>query len=342
MSADIPGIRHEAVSAWLASNVPEIQGPLQFEHIKGGRSNLTYKVTDANHQAYILRRPPLGAVLETAHDVAREFRIMAGVGQATGDLRVPVPRTIITCDDPSVNDAPFTIVDYIDGVVLHLEADAINLPEEERYAVGLDLIDVLARLHLINPDDVGLGQLGRREGYIERQLRRWSRQWEAMKERELPAMDAARDWLNANVPTPQRVSIVHGDYRAGNTIVKDGRVQAVLDWELSTLGDPLADVGYLLNNWAMPSEDAPWERPPTLAGGFPDRDTLIDAYAAKTGFDMSEIDFYRVFAYWRFCAILEGVRLRYKQGAHGKVDIDLDALGQSVVSFADMAYELIT
>ena len=333
---EIKGIDYTPVTEWLTQQIPDLQPPLYYEHITGGRSNLTYTVTDASQQCYILRRPPLGNILETAHNVVREYRIMEGIGQTD----VPVPKTVVACEDKAINGSAFTIVHHVAGVVLHEETAARVVPMVEREQLGHHVIQVLAALHQVDPDAVGLGDLGRRDGYIERQLRRWSRQLEAAQERELPTMDEVHTRLIANVPVPPQLSIVHGDYRLGNLISHNGQVQAVLDWELCTLGDPLADLGYLLNTWIGPDDPVLWDRPPTLVGGFISQEELIDEYAALTGFDVSGIDYYRAFAYWRFAAILEGVRIRHLHGAHGKSNIDLESLAQSVVSYADAALAL--
>ncbi|MGB0386783.1 MAG: phosphotransferase family protein [Ardenticatenaceae bacterium] len=330
------GINESSVTEWLQEQIPTIAPPLSFSRITGGRSNLTYTVSDANGERYVLRRPPLGNVLESAHNVVREYRIVEGVGKSD----VPVARTIAACEDKGVNGAHFTIVSYVEGIVLHDAAIASQLSEAERMALGFDVIEVLARLHLIEPDEVGLGKLGKRTDYVARQLRRWSRQLEAAKERDLPAMTEVRRRLESNIPTPPRASIVHGDYRLGNLIVKDARVQAVVDWEICTLGDPLADVGYLLNDWMEPGADVLWGSPPTTGGGFPSRDALLQRYASITGFDVSQINFYRAFAMWRMAAILEGVRIRYSHGAYGKTAFDLDVLADSVVKLAEGALAL--
>lgn len=330
------GINQSTVTAWLEEHIPMISPPLDFHRITGGRSNLTYTVTDTNGECYVLRRPPLGNVLESAHNVVREYRIVEGVGKSD----VPVARTIAACEDKEVNGAHFTIVSYVDGIVLHDQAIASQLAAAERIALGFDVIEVLARLHLIDMDEVGLGKLGRREHYVARQLRRWSRQLEAAKERDLPAMTEVRHRLEASIPTQPRASIVHGDYRLGNLIVKEGRVQAVVDWEICTLGDPLADVGYLLNDWIPQGEEVHWGAPPTTAGGFPSREALLERYASITGFDVSQINFYRAFAMWRMAAILEGVRIRYSHGAYGKNSFDLEQLADSVVKLSEGALAL--
>ena len=208
--------------------------------------------------------------------------------------------------------------------------------------LGHHVIDVLADLHQVDPDAVGLGQLGRKEGYIARQLKRWNKQWAASKTEEIPDMEAVSALLDEKMPEQVGASIVHGDYRLGNMIVADGRIQAVLDWELCTLGDPLADVGYLLNNWVMPDED-PNGVVPTTAGGFPDRDALLDRYANATGRDLSGINYYRAFSHWRLAAINQGVYKRYLVGAMGeRIDVDLDAQLEGVKTKARVALELLT
>jgi aminoglycoside phosphotransferase (APT) family kinase protein len=210
-------------------------------------------------------------------------------------------------------------MDFVDGTVLRDEEIVDReLPEEDqRKKVGESLVDTLARLHAVEPADAGLGNLGRRDGYVERQLKRWKRQWDASKTRELDTIDEVHARLSETVPDQQDVAIVHGDYRLDNVIVgSDCDIAAVVDWELCTLGDPLADVGLLLVYWAEPGDDiVPLTRAPTLAAGFPSRTDLVDRYAAKTGRDLSGIDFYVALGYWKLAVILEGVYARYAGGA---------------------------
>lgn len=334
------GINAERVTAWLEEHVDAIEPPLQFELIAGGHSNLTYAITDARARRWVLRRPPLGHVLESAHDVAREHRIIS----ALAPTDVPVAPTAGVCEDRSVNDAPFYIMSFVDGAVLH-DADAVAaVAESDRRALGFEVIDVLARLHAIDPDTVGLGDLGRKEAYLERQLKRWTRQWEQSKTREIPAMEACRKLLAERMPEQHGASIVHGDYRLGNMLVSGPKIAAVLDWELCTLGDPLADVGYLLNSWIEPGEldTRPGDQPPTTAGGFPARGELVARYQAATGRDLSEISYYRAFSHWRLAAIGEGVYKRYLVGAMGeRGDMDLSAFADSVVNRAEAALALL-
>ena len=260
------GIDTARVSSWLESNVVGATAPFEFSVIVGGRSNLTYAVTGADGGRFVLRRPPLGEVLATAHDVAREHRIISAVGQT----RVPVPDALGLCTDLAVNGAPFYVMRYVDGVVLDSPDRAAELPVELRPRVSEHLVDVLADLHEVDVDEVGLGDLAKREGYVERQVRRWSKQWEQSKTRELPAVDEVAPWLLSHLPVQRGVSIAHGDFRFGNCLVdvERGRINAVLDWELCTLGDPLADLGYLGVYWYDGRAETVRANDPTSAGGF--------------------------------------------------------------------------
>ena len=320
-TVEVPtGINADAVSAWLARNVPQAAAPLRFELIAGGRSNLTYRVHCADGDSVVLRRPPLGHVLATAHDMGREHKIISGVGLTD----VPVPRAIALCDDPDVNTAPFYVMSYEEGAVLHSADESALVPDSERMPLSRRVADVLAELHAIEPDDVGLGDLGRREDYLGRQLRRWTRQWEQSKTRELPIMDEVAAELAARKPHQIGTAIVHGDYRLGNMLsgagpqghrIEHWGIVAVLDWELCTLGDPLADVGYLMNNWVAPDEPSAGTSAPTQAGGFASRTQMLDWYCDASGRDVSGVEYYRAFSYWRLAAISEGVLNRYLHGA---------------------------
>ena len=335
------GVHQARVTGWLEANVVGIEGPLVFELIAGGHSNLTYAVTDAAGARWVLRRPPLGHVLESAHDVGREHRIIS----ALAGSGVPVAPAVGLCRDVEVNDAPFYVMRFVDGLVLHDGDRAEQVSGADRQRIGENVVDVLAALHAIDPDDVGLGDLGRKEAYLERQLKRWTKQWENSKTREIPAMEASRRLLAERMPEQIGASIVHGDYRLGNMLVADGRIEAVLDWELCTLGDPLADVGYLLNAWLQPGEvdTRPGDQAPTTVGGFGTREALIERYAAATGRDLSGIDYYRAFSHWRLAAIGEGVYKRYLVGAMGqRDDLDLSAFADSVVNRAEAALALLS
>jgi aminoglycoside phosphotransferase (APT) family kinase protein len=323
--------------AWFEEHVPGASPPLTFDRIAGGRSNLTYRVDDAAGQAWILRRPPLGERLGSAHDMAREFRILS----ALAPTPVPVPAPVAHCRDEAVAGAEFYVMELVDGVVLRDEAAvAAAFPEPAaRRGIGEALVDTLVELHAIDPDAVGLGELGRRDGYAERQLRRWKRQWEASKTREVEAMDEAHRRLAERVPEQREVAIVHGDYRLDNVIVSPtGEVAAVVDWELSTLGDPLADVGLLAVYWTQAEDDVvPLMQAPTLAPGFPARAEMVERYGERSGRDLSQLDFFVALGYWKLAAILEGVYARHSADpSTGAVD-DLASLTRVVERLAEAA-----
>ena len=321
---------------WLVDHVPDATGPFSFELIAGGNSNLTYRVEDAGGLLLALRRPPLGHVLESAHDMGREYRVIS----ALAGSEVPVPQPLALCRDDGVNGAPFYVMDFVPGVVPHDAEAARAVPHGRRRELSVDVVRVVAALHSLEPDDVGLGDLGRREDYVERQLRRWARQWEQSKQREIPAMEDLHKRLSASVPDQRRSTVVHGDVRLGNMIVGDGRVRALLDWELCTLGDPMADVGYLLNDWLAPDEPIIWRSSATQAGGFLSREMMAARYADATGADVSEVGYYQAFQGWRLAAILEGVYARYRHGAMGSTDgVDLEAMAESVVRLAELALD---
>ncbi|MCZ0945076.1 MAG: phosphotransferase family protein [Gammaproteobacteria bacterium] len=335
------GIDEEKVTAWLVERIGGLQPPLRFSLIAGGHSNLTYRFVDQAGAAYVLRRPPLGNVLESAHDMGREHRIIA----ALQGSEVPVAPALGLCADAAVNGAPFYVMGYVEGAVLHDTEVTKSVAEPDRHQLGLHVIEVLARLHGTDPDRVGLGDLGRKEAYLARQLKRWNRQWEASKTHEIPEMEETSRILAETMPEQVGAAIVHGDYRLGNMIVGDGAIRAVLDWELCTLGDPLADVGYLLNSWVQPEEvvtgPAP-PIPPTAIGGFPSREAISELYERRTGRSLNAINYYRAFSHWRLAAIGQGVYKRYLVGAMGKQDgINLDTYRESVRSRAQSALALL-
>ena len=321
--AEVRGIEQEPVSAWLTANVAGAVGPFTFDLIAGGRSNLTYRVTGADGTQFVLRRPPMGNVLATAHDMGREHRIISAVGKTN----VPVAPALGMCTDEAVNGAPFYVMGYVDGIVLDSPDAGRAIPMPMRTAASESMMDTLTDLHAINPDDIGLGELGRREGYIERQLKRWSIQWEKSKMRELPIMEELHSILAAKRPEQQYTGIVHGDYRLGNCLVSrdTGKVKAVLDWELCTLGDVLADVGYLLVYWSDPGPNPVRANDPSGAEGFLSRAEIMDRYAKSTGRDLSTVGYYEAFSCWRLACIAEGVRNRYSAGVMADTNEGADA-----------------
>ena len=334
------GLDLPKVSEWLLANVEGLEAPFTADLIAGGRSNLTFAITDATGRRFVLRRPPTGHVLATAHDMAREHRIISAVG-TTG---VPVPHTLGLCTDVAVNGAPFYVMQLVDGVVLDSVDKAALLPMELRRPASEHLIDVLADLHAVDVDAVGLGDLAKREGYVERQVRRWSSQWENSKTRELAAIDEVARHLSARIPVQQGVAIAHGDFRFGNSLVDvtTGRITAVLDWELCTLGDPLADLGYLGVYWSDGGDAAALRsNDPTGAGGFFAYREVVERYAARTGRDVGNVGYYVAFSCWRLAVISEGVYARYLHGAMGDQQIDLAPMKVAVEGLAQRALDAV-
>jgi len=310
------GLELATVTPWLEANVPGAKGPFEVTLIAGGHSNLTYRLLGTDGHPLVLRRPPLGHLLASAHDMGREHRIIA----ALAGTAVPVAPARAFCPDTEVIGAPFYVMDFIEGHVLRdREAAMTELDEAGRRRAGESLVDTLAAIHAVDLEAVGLSDLGRHEGYIARQLKRWYGQWQQQKTRELPAVDEVHDVLAAKTPDYGAATIVHGDYRLDNTIVgDDGRVDAVLDWEICTLGDPLADVGLLLVYWTGPDDEpSAWAGSASTAPGFPNRADLLSRYAQVSSRDVSGIDFYVAFALWKLACILEGVYARYLGGALG-------------------------
>ena len=321
------GIDEAKVGEWLARNIEGAQAPFTYDLIAGGRSNLTFRVTDAQGTRMVLRRPPLGHVLATAHDMAREHRIISAVGRTD----VPVPRCLGLCTDEAVNGAPFYVMSWVDGIVLDSQERGASLPVNLRRPASEHLIDVLADLHAADIDAIGLGDLAKREGYVQRQVKRWTTQWENSKTRELPEVDEVARILAADIPDQQGVSIAHGDYRFGNclTDVDAGRIAAVLDWELCTLGDPLADLGYIGVYWTDPGSGTGRANDPSGLEGFPTYAELVERYADRTGRDVSRIGYYVAFSSFRLAVISEGVYARYINGAMGEQDFDPSGMKDS-------------
>ncbi len=333
------GIDVHSVSQFLVSNVSSLTAPFTFDLVAGGRSNLTFCVTDANGRRVALRRPPVSHVLPTAHDMAREHRILSALHPAG----IAVPQPLAMASDPEINGAPFYVMEFVDGHILRTARQAeAELTEQVRGEVGIQLASTLASLHRVDIDAVGLGDLARRDGYIERQVKRWTSQYSAMA---VPGIDhggiieeiAAQ--LLAAVPTPQGVSVVHGDYRLDNTVVNDqGQVVAILDWEICTLGDPLADLGTLLCYWAEPGDgDVALLDSPTLAPGFINRQAITAAYAEASGLDVSRAPYYMAFGYWRLACILQGVYARYVGGAAAGDQGSVDGYPTHIRRLAELA-----
>ena len=313
----VTGVNEANVTAWMVEHLYAV-APLDFELIAGGRSNLTFRVTDAVGSTYALRRPPTSHVLPTAHDMVREHTII----EALFPLGIPVAKPLGLCVDPEVNERPFYVMEFVDGAILRDRAQAESTFDvATRAAIGDNLAATLAQLHDVDVDQAGLGDLARHDGYIERQLRRWRRQFEQMKVEGVDhetVIEEVGDELARSIPVQQRVTVVHGDYRLDNTVLDhEGKVRAILDWEICTLGDPMADLGILLCYWSEPGDTttALLGAAPTTAPGFATRDQVLNAYARHTSLDVSHVAYYQAFGYWKLACILQGVFARYRAGA---------------------------
>jgi aminoglycoside phosphotransferase (APT) family kinase protein len=311
---ELEGIDAARVEAWFKTNVGAVEPPLTYRRVSGGRSNLTFEVADAAGRRWALRRPPLGKRLASAHDMSREFRIIS----ALRGTSVPVAPAVGIDED---GDDPFYVMDWVEGPILRSKSETEIFPDlSRRAAIGGRVIDTLVAIHEVEPDAVGLGDLARKEDYVGRQLRRWQGQWEKSRTRELPLVDAVHERLAARVPEQGPATIVHGDYRIDNMILTpEGEIAAVVDWELATLGDPLADVGLLLVYWGQEGDElTPLLEPATTAPGFQSRDEVVALYSQRSGRDLTQIDFYVALGLWKLAIVLEGVFARYRAGQYGE------------------------
>ncbi len=316
----LPGLDLPAVTAWLLQRQPGLfRAPPRAQLVAGGRSNLTYLLDDGRRRV-VLRRPPLGHVLQTAHDMGREFRVIG----ALAGTAVPVPQPVASCTDAGVTGAPFYVMSYVDGLVPRVAADVAGFGAARREQLATAMIDVLADLHAVAPATVGLADFGRPEGFLGRQLRRWSTQLEASRSRDLDGIESLRDGLTASLPAlagPAAGAIVHGDFRLDNLVVSGPShpgpptVRAVLDWEMSTLGDPLADLGLLLAYWdGLGGMSDPAVAPLGAGAGFPSGEVLAARYAARSGSDLTALPWYVAFGFFKIAVILEGIHYRFVQG----------------------------
>ncbi|MDO5629105.1 MAG: phosphotransferase family protein [Mobilicoccus sp.] len=307
------GLDLDSLATYLASAAPDLLGgDLTGRHIAGGKSNLTYLVSDGETEV-VVRRPPMGHVLATAHDMGREYRVMT----ALAPTRVPVPQTYTMCDDDSVIGAPFYVMEYAAGTPFRRAHELEPLGQERTRAMSERLVDILVDLHAVDPGEVGLSEFGRPQGFLARQVRRWTTQLEASMSRELPgATELAAD-LAGSVPDDGDVSITHGDYRLDNVLVDTDRgdqVTAVLDWEMATLGDPLADVALFAVYQQLPALGSTEVSDVSLAPGYLSTEDLLARYADRSGRDTSRLSWHLGLAYFKLAAILEGIHYRYTQG----------------------------
>ena len=317
-----------AVEAWIATHISELKPPFEWTRLEGGHSNLTYQLVDKTEALAVIRRPPRGELLPKAHDMGREWAIISALGHTA----VPVAPAMAYCESPDVTGAHFYVMGHVDGKALYTAADTEAwVPLERREKLAWSFIDVLAELHALDPDQIGLSDLGKKENYVGRQLRTWYRSWTSSCEAaefDDPRAHDFQQFLVANIPEQGPARVVHGDYGLHNCLIgKDSRVAAVLDWEISTLGDPLADLAYALNQWILPSDENPVKADAASAvAGIPTRERLADRYASRTGRDLSKLDFYLGFNWWKSAMIIHGVYARYMAGKKSTAGIDLDDL----------------
>jgi aminoglycoside phosphotransferase (APT) family kinase protein len=351
---DVPGIPDgPRLARWISENGIASGESLAIKLIAGGRSNLTYGL-DIGSSRLVLRRPPLGHVLPTAHDMTREFRVLT----ALDGTDIPVPAPVAICDDLDVIGAPFYLMEYVDGLVLRTKQEAEFLTPGQARQLSERLVEMLAAIHQVDIAGAGLAGFGRPEGYLARQLGRWQRQWELSKTREVPGYDRLVERLTAGLPADGDHALVHGDFRLDNTLVTldqpDGpgtpeaqaaqpRVAAVVDWEMSTLGDPLADLGLTLIYWADPADpkwlDISIGAAVTAMPGFFTRTEVAARYAELTGRDLSSIGYYMAFGCFKLAVVLEGIHARFLQ--HQTVGEGFEREGLAVPVLIERAHQML-
>jgi aminoglycoside phosphotransferase (APT) family kinase protein len=305
-----PGLDEKKLACYLNNNGLSRYGSPTATLIAGGRSNLTYAVSVDDHR-WVLRRPPLGKTLDTAHDVEREYTVMAALAGSD----VPVPRMIAFCHDPDYIGSQFYLMEHVEGTVLRTHQQVLDLPAADRTGLSIRLVQVLAALHRIDPRAVGLQEFGRPRGFMERQVRRWTSNLTATRDAEIQGIDELARLLADRLPTSDPSAIVHGDYRLDNCLARNGDIAAVLDWEMSTLGNPLADLATFIvyHDGLADRPNAVVESPGRLAD-VPALSTLLDIYAAESGIELEDLDWYLAFAWFKLAVILDGVRDRSVSG----------------------------
>ena len=322
------GYQVAAVEAWIETNIDALSPPFEWTQLLGGHSNLTYQLRDTQGRLAVIRRPPQGQLLPKAHDMSREWALIS----ALGPTQVPVPEALGFCENPDVTGAWFYVMSLIDGHPLYNAQDTQRwVPQEHRQKLALSFIDVLTELHAIDPDEVGLSELGKKENYVGRQLKTWYRSWTSSVEPaqyDDPRAHELQQFLLDNIPEQGPARVVHGDYGLHNCLVNaDCTIAAVVDWEISTLGDPLADLAYALNQWPDPTDSEPVAPEATTApAGFPSRTELAKRYGERTGRDLSQLDYYVGFNRWKSAAISHGVYARYCAGKKSTDGIDVDGM----------------
>lgn len=339
-----PLIDEEGLRRYLAQHIPGEDVPLQVERVLGGHSNETFYITRGATEQWVLRRPPRGPLLPTAHDVLREYRVL----KALNTTDVPTPRVLLACDDTSVTGAPFYLMERLHGEVIRTELPSYAQDAAGRATISRALIDSLVALHRVDWQAIGLGDFGKPEGYIERQLRRWTGQLEKSRQRPLPDLDTVTEWLVSHLPVSGPATIVHGDFRLDNVMYAFDRpeVIAIFDWEMATIGDPLADLGYLLSHWHEPGDPEPefasqaWTA--MMQPGFLSRAEIAAYYAEHSGRSVRDMAFYTALAIWKLAILLEGSYSRHRAGTtddpfFGELEAGVPALARRALHICQTA-----
>jgi len=342
--SDPPGLRLASLSNWMQDNVAgfDASAALQATLLAGGRSNISYQLTDASGSSWVLRRPPLGHIMPSAHDMGREFRVLSGLNK----VAFPTPTTRGYCEDESVIGAKFMMMDFIDGRVIESAQTASSLSETQAGEISQELVDTLARLHAVDPAAAGLDQLGKPAGYLQRQVKRWGEQWQITKTRELPEIETLHAWLETaitKVPESLPTSIVHGDYRIDNVILgrDKSEIVSVLDWEMSTLGDPISDLAISLVYWSQATDTLrkkiPVAEDVTSGLGFWSRQQVLDRYVSQTGLDISHLDECVALACFKLAVIMESIHHRNLSGQQlGAAAGAQSTMGEATVALTEL------
>ncbi|GAA1280906.1 acyl-CoA dehydrogenase [Planotetraspora silvatica] len=335
---ELPGLDLRRLEVWLDRNRPGLrQGELSGRLLTGGKSNLTYRLTDGVH-AWALRRPPLGHVLPTAHDMAREFRVISAL-RGTG---IPVAGAVVLGEDPEVATAPFYLMDFVDGRVLSSADDTLALSPQEAVRTGELLVDTLAALHVLDPESVGLADFGRPAGFLERQLKRWHQQWRSSETRPLDLLQATVDRLSTAVPDGARPAIVHGDFRLANTIFTSAldRIAAVIDWEMATVGDPLTDLGVLMVYQSLAADGDFGLAPLRPVAGHLTAAQMAERYRTRSSRDLGRLNWYIGFGFFKLAVISETIRHRHLAGK--TVGAGFDRPGDDVPAMLEAALQALS
>ena len=316
------------------STVVDISDDFNFEQFKVGRSNITFKIFDDSN-SFVLRRPPFGLKLESAHNMGREYKILKVLNK--NGLRVPKP--LYLYDKKELSSDDFYIMEFIEGETIANYQVADSYDQIQKKIITESFIKALTEIHNFDVLSSELSDLGKHEDYVVRQINRWNKQFQSQKVREIKELESATNLLLENIPSQQTVGVVHGDYRLDNVRVNNNEVTAVLDWELCTLGDPLADMGTVIASWNTKKEkDSPFIYSPTLSDGFPSRKDVIELYLNNSNLDLKDIEFYTRLSYWKHAMIMEGVYIRYSMGSYGKTnENEIESFKDSTIKFANKA-----